>query len=43
MAQMESHTEQAEKSLLSNLIPPEFAVMGKQRLEELAAMQTEIF
>ena len=41
MAPKESHTEQTEKSSLPNLIPAEFAAMGKKRFDELVAMQTE--
>ena len=41
MAQKESHSERTEKSPLPNLIPAEFAAMGKKRFDELAAMQTE--
>lgn len=41
MAQKEPHTERTEKFSLPNLIPAEFAAMGKKRFEELAAMQTE--
>jgi len=39
----QSHTERTrtEKSPLPNLIPAEFADMGKQRLDELVAMQAE--
>jgi hypothetical protein len=40
MAQNESQTNKA-KEPPSNLIPPEFAAMGKKRLEELVAIQTE--
>ena len=42
MAQTESHADKAEKSSPSSLIPPEFAAIGKKRLEELVAMQTEL-
>jgi phasin protein len=38
MAQKESHTE---KSLSPNLMPTEFAEMGKKRVEEFAHTQTE--
>jgi hypothetical protein len=41
-AQTETNADKAQKSSPSNLIPPEFAAMGKQRLEELVAMQTEL-
>jgi len=41
MAQKEAHTERTEKSSLPNLIPAEFAAMGKKRFDELVAMQTE--
>jgi hypothetical protein len=40
MAQKEAHTERTEKSL-PDLIPAEFAAMGKKRFDELVAMQTE--
>lgn len=40
MAQKESQADKAGKSS-SNLIPPGFAAMGKKRLEELVAIQTE--
>jgi hypothetical protein len=38
----DAHTDKAEKSPPSNLIPSEFAAMGKKRLEELVTMQTEL-
>ena len=41
MAQKETHTERTEKPSLPNLIPAEFAAMGKRRFDELVAMQTE--
>ena len=41
MSQTERRADKAEKSALSNLIPPELAAMGKKRLDELVAMQTE--
>lgn len=42
MAQKETQTDKAQKSSLSNLLPAEFAAMGKQRLDALAAMQKEL-
>lgn len=41
MSQTEGRADKAEKSAPSNLIPPELAAMGKKRLDELVAMQTE--
>lgn len=41
MSQTERRPDRAEKSAPSNLIPPEFAAMGKKRLDELVAVQTE--
>ena len=41
MSQTERRTDKAEKSALSNLIPPKLAAMGNKRLAELVAMQTE--
>ncbi len=41
MAHKETHTERTERSSLPNLIPTEFAAMGKKRFDELVAMQTE--
>jgi hypothetical protein len=43
MEQTASNAGKAEKSSPSNLTPSEFASMGKKRLEELIAMQTELF
>ncbi len=40
MAQKESQADKTKESL-SNLIPPAIAAMGKQRLEEFVAVQTE--
>ena len=42
MAQKEPHTERIGKSLSINLIPTEFAEMGKKRIEEFVNMQTEL-
>jgi hypothetical protein len=42
MPQRESYTGQAEK-LPPNLLSPEFATMGKKRIEELLNVQTELF
>jgi hypothetical protein len=41
MSPNEAHAEKAEKLSPLNLIPPEFAAMGKKRLEELVATQTK--
>lgn len=41
MVQKEAHTERTEKSSLPNLIPTEFAAMGKKRFDELVAAQTQ--
>lgn len=43
MTKKETQTDKAQKSVLPSLIPPEFAVMGKERLEQLAALQSELF
>jgi len=40
MAQRETQVDKAKESP-SNLIPTEFAAMGKKRLEEFVAIQTE--
>ena len=40
MAQNETQADKAKESA-PNLIPPEFAAMGKKRLEEFVAVQTE--
>ena len=42
MAQKEPHTERTGKSLSINLIPIEFAEMGKKRIEEFVNVQTEL-
>ena len=42
MAQKESQSERTEKSSLPNLVPAEFAAMGKKRMEEFADAQTEL-
>ncbi len=42
MAQKESQSERTEKSSLPNLVPAEFAAMGKKRMEEFANAQTEL-
>ena len=42
MAQKESHTERTEKSSSPNLMPTEFAEMGKKRVEEFVNTQTEL-
>jgi Phasin protein len=41
MAQKETHSEGAEKSPLTNLVPAEFAAMGRKRIEDFANAQTE--
>ena len=41
MSQTERRADKADKSAPSNLIPPELAAMGKKRLDQLVAMQTE--
>jgi hypothetical protein len=43
MAQKEPLSERAEKSVLPNLLSPEFAAMGKKRIEEVVNAQTELF
>ncbi len=43
MTKKESQVDKTQKSVLPNLIPAEFAAMGKERLEQLAAMQSELF
>ena len=40
MTQKESHTERTGKASAINLIPTEFAEMGKKRIEEFVNMQT---
>ena len=42
MEQKESHSGQTEKLPSPNLIPAEFAAMGKKRVEELAKVQKEL-
>ena len=42
MAQKESHTERTGKASSINLIPTEFAEIGKKRIEEFVNMQTEL-
>ncbi|QHO75686.1 hypothetical protein ACH79_26720 [Bradyrhizobium sp. CCBAU 051011] len=43
MSRNDTHAGKAEQSGAPNLIPPEFAAMGKQRLDELVAAQTQQF
>ncbi len=43
MAQKESHSERTEKSPLPNLVPVEFAAMGKKRFEDFVNAQTELW
>jgi hypothetical protein len=43
MVENETQAGMAEQSGTPNLIPPEFAAMGKQRLDELVAVQTQQF
>ena len=42
MTQKESHAERAGKASSINLLPAEFAEMGKKRIEEFVNMQTEL-
>ena len=42
MAQKESHAERTEKSSLPNLMPTEFAKLGKKRIEEFVNTQKEL-
>lgn len=42
MAQKEPNGERTEKSSLANLIPTQFAAMGKKQVEEFANVQTEL-
>ncbi len=42
MAQKESHAERTEKSSLPNLMPTEFAELGKKRIEEFVNTQKEL-
>ena len=42
MAQNKSHSAQARKPALPNLVPAQFAEMGKKRIDDLAAMQKEL-
>lgn len=42
MAQKESHSERTEKSPSPNLMPTEFAEMGKKRIEEFVNTQKEL-
>jgi hypothetical protein len=37
------HTDKGANSLPANLVPPDFAAIGKMRLEHVAAMRTELF
>jgi Phasin protein len=41
MAQTDRQTDKAEKASPASLVTPEFAEMGKKRLEELVAIQSE--
>ena len=43
MSENETQPDKAEQSGTPDLIPPEFAQMGKKRLDELVAAQTEQF
>jgi len=43
MAQKESHAERTDNSSSPNLIPTEFAEVGKKRVEEFVNTQTELF
>jgi hypothetical protein len=42
MAQKESHAERTEKSSLPNLMPTEFAELGKKRIGEFVNTQKEL-
>jgi cell wall assembly regulator SMI1 len=42
MAQKESHAERTDNSSSPNLIPTEFAEVGKKRVEEFVNTQTEL-
>jgi hypothetical protein len=42
MAQRESQTERAEKSVLPNLLSSEFATMGKKRIEDFVDAQKQL-
>ena len=41
MAERESSSQEADRSLLFNLMPTEFAAMGKKRIEDFVNAQTE--
>ena len=43
MVEKDTHSERAQKPLLANMVPAEFAAMGKKRVEEFATAQTELF
>ncbi len=43
MAKQEALADKAQQSETPNLIPPEFAAMGKKRLDELFAAQAQQF
>jgi Phasin protein len=42
MAQKEAHTERTEKFPLSNLVPAQFAAMGRERIQAFVKAQTEV-
>lgn len=42
MAQKETQSERPEKSMPSSLVPPELAEMGKKRIDDFLAFQTEV-
>jgi Phasin protein len=43
MAENENQAEKAEQTAEPNPVPPEFAAIGKKRLDELVAAQTQQF
>jgi len=43
MTNKELHADKAQKSVLPNLSPLEFSATGKERLEQLAAILSELF
>ena len=43
MGENETQADKVEQPGTPNLIPPEFAAMGKKRLDELATVQTQQF
>jgi hypothetical protein len=43
MTKKEAQTDKAQKSVLPTLSPSEFAAIGKERLKQVAEMQSELF